>query len=425
MITPELRQFVAQALASGQPVDDIREKLKSQGWESLDVEQALAQAGQAPVAPKPAGSFPSVFEMIAAASRHLWSRSGTMLPIAVAAAVLLSLAQWLGYGTLDPRVTMGSQQMAFPGGPLAVAGYWLLMLVYMYSWFTALVAIVRPDVSTVEGAASGALRRFFPLLGVSALSFIIIAGGTLLLVVPGFIFAVWFAFATYIYLAQGGGVVRSLRLSKEYARGFFWRIVWAYFAASILLLIASAILAAVLGGLSILAGPAGFVLHLLLNATMLAIAFLYATYGNQILLALQGRKGVLEDAPKITAPIVLGIVGWVIVVPLLIVGGIFAALKGRGALQPNLSSLGSQEEIQKVFEFAAARAAVEAYHDEEGSYPATLADLGPDYLNRQLVDVSNFTYTSTGATYRICATIGGQETCESPDDDSTPTAGAQ
>lgn len=421
MITPELRQFVAQAMAAGQSVDDIRQTLRSQGWESLDVEQALALAGQAPVAPKPGGGFPGVFQMIGAALGLFRSRIGVLMPVVITAGVLLTIGQWLGYGTLDPQVLASNDRMTYPGGPMAVVGYILVMLAYVYAWFITLVAIVRAEPISLRQAAAEAPRKFFPLLWVCILSTAVIIGGTALLILPGIMFAVWFSLSSFVYLAQGAGGLRALRLSKEYVRGLFWRVLWVYLAFGILFVLAIGITAGIIGAIGQAAGPAGFIFSLLLGVAMVAAGTAYNVYGYQIFLGLQSRKGVLTEAPKATAPIVLGIVSFVVLVPLIAIGVYTALQRLSNTTQAgNLPSFGGQVEIGKMFEFAAVRAGVEAYQEQNGSYPATLSDIGADYLNVAAVDLSSFTYVSTGATYQLCATIGGQQTCEGPSG-STPT----
>ncbi len=411
MITPELRQFVAQAMAAGQSVDDIRKNLREQGWESLDIEQALVQANQAPVAPKPSGWFPGIFELIRGAFRLCHSRVKALLTVAVVAGVLLIVGQWLGYGSVSITSSFRSDGMMFPGGIIAIIAYAVAMVVYAYAWFAGIIVIVRSDVVSLRQAIVEVPRKFLPMLWVIILSSAVIMGGFIFVFIPGLIFAVWFSFTLYVYLSQNIGGLQALRLSKEYVRGFFWRVVWSFFAFGVLAAIVCVIGIVLLMGLAVVTGPVGFIFSLLLGVVMIAVGILYTAYCFQVFLALQARKGVLTDASKATAPIVIGLIGLVIII-ILAVSGAFAPKPEQDAL--NALGISSQTDIRRVFELAAVKVAVETFYDETGSYPATLGDMGADYLNPQLVDTTAFTYTSTGATYKLCTTVGGQQACEQP-----------
>jgi hypothetical protein len=416
MITPELRQFVAQAMAAGQSVDDIRKNLREQGWESLDIEQALVQANQAPVAPKPSGWFPSVFELIRGAFRLYRSRAKALLTVAVVAGVLLTVGQWLGYGSVSVTSSFRSDGMTFPGGIVAIIAYAIAMVAYAYTWFAGIIVVVRPDVVSLQQAIAEVPRKFLPMLWVTILSSAVIMGGFIFVLIPGLIFAMWFSFTLYVYLSQNISGLQALRLSKEYVRGFFWRVAWSFFAFGVLAAIVCAIVIVLIMGLAVVTGPIGFIFSLLLDVLMVAAVILYTAYCFQVFLALQTRKGILTDAPKATAPIVIGLIGLVIII-ILAVSDTFASKPEQGAL--NALGISSQTDIRRVFELAAVKAAIEMYQDEKGSYPATLSELSPDYLSRELVDVAAFTYTSTGATYQVCTTVGGQQACEQPEEAST------
>ncbi len=420
MITPELRQFVAQATAAGQSPDDIRQSLRGQGWESLDIEQAMAQVGQIPVAPTPGGKFPGVLQMIGGAFQLFRSRAGVLLAVAGVAGVMLTVGQWLGYGSIEAKNSFRSSEMTFPGGIAAMVAYGAAMLVYTVAWFAGLIAVVRRDVISLRQAVAEVPRKFLPLLWVTILSSAVTMGGFVLLVIPGLIFAVWFSFASYVYLAQGVGGLRSLSMSREYTRGAFWRIVWAFLAFGIIVGIVFAILAVALVGLSVVSGSAGFIFSLLFGVVMIAVGMLYISYSYQVFLGLQARRGEIAEAPRATTPIVIGFIGCAVLVALAI----------GGALSPestdsdiNFSGFSGQLEVRRMFEFAAVRAAVEAYRDEAGSYPATLADLSDAYMSPGAADIGSFTYTSTGATYQLCTTIGGEQACEGPSTSTSPSAG--
>lgn len=60
----------------------------------------------------------------------------------------------------------------------------------------------------------------------SVLLFLIILGGSILFIIPGIVFAIWFSFAGFIFIDQGLGVKASLSRSRELFKGRFWSVFW-------------------------------------------------------------------------------------------------------------------------------------------------------------------------------------------------------
>jgi hypothetical protein len=67
------------------------------------------------------------------------------------------------------------------------------------------------------------LWRYFLL---SALLFLITLGGTILLIIPGIIFSIWFSFSGFVFIDQGLGIKASLSRSRQLFKGRFWSVYW-------------------------------------------------------------------------------------------------------------------------------------------------------------------------------------------------------
>src|SRR5690606_9946303 len=65
---------------------------------------------------------------------------------------------------------------------------------------------------------------FWSYIGLSIIMSVIILIGFLLLIIPGIILSVWFAFASYILILDNAGIVDSLRRSRESVRGRWWGV---------------------------------------------------------------------------------------------------------------------------------------------------------------------------------------------------------
>lgn len=73
---------------------------------------------------------------------------------------------------------------------------------------------------------SGSSNLIWPVIITSFLVTLIVLGGTLLLIIPGIIFAVWYSFSTYVVIFEGAKGLSALRASKALVAGRWWSIVW-------------------------------------------------------------------------------------------------------------------------------------------------------------------------------------------------------
>ncbi len=87
-------------------------------------------------------------------------------------------------------------------------------------------AMVIGDRRGVSHPLASALRSlpYARLVGADVLYALVIVGGLLLLVVPGFIFMVWFALVAPIIEAEDRRIVDSMRRSRALVRPHFWRV---------------------------------------------------------------------------------------------------------------------------------------------------------------------------------------------------------
>jgi len=89
----------------------------------------------------------------------------------------------------------------------------------------------RQKIGTMElyhRAKPGLSWRIF---WVNCLYLLVILGGLLLLIVPGFLFAYWFSLAPYILADQNCGVIESMKRSRNLVRGHGWEM-WGMYCAS-------------------------------------------------------------------------------------------------------------------------------------------------------------------------------------------------
>ena len=108
---------------------------------------------------------------------------------------------------------------------------------------------------------------FWKFLGASILYMLIIAGGMLLLIVPGIIWAIKYQFFSYVIIDEGVGPLTALRRSGEITQGVKWNLLF---------------FGILLGFINILGVLALFIgLFVTTPVTMLATAYVYRTLVSQ------------------------------------------------------------------------------------------------------------------------------------------------
>ncbi len=73
---------------------------------------------------------------------------------------------------------------------------------------------------------SNSSNLIWPVIITSFLVTLIVLGGTLLLIIPGIIFAVWYSFTSYVVIFEGAHGLSALRASKALVVGRWWPILW-------------------------------------------------------------------------------------------------------------------------------------------------------------------------------------------------------
>lgn len=86
------------------------------------------------------------------------------------------------------------------------------------------------DWKNIFSTSSGLI---WPVLIASFLVGLIVLGGSLLLVIPGLIFAIWYNFTFYTVIFENTRGLNALRASKSLVTGRWWAIFWRWLAPGI------------------------------------------------------------------------------------------------------------------------------------------------------------------------------------------------
>lgn len=111
----------------------------------------------------------------------------------------------------------------------------------------------------------------WPIIFTSALVALIVLGGTILFIIPGIIFTIWYIFISYVIILEGKTGLSALRASKELVVGRWWSIVWRLFVSGLIFGISAAIVISLLDkGLQLIFPNSGLY-YLLLSALSSAL----------------------------------------------------------------------------------------------------------------------------------------------------------
>jgi hypothetical protein len=158
-------------------------------------------------------------------------------------------------------------------------------------------------VSSIPLALSRTRKYILPAILLSILTGIVIVSGFILLIIPGIIFSVWFAFAYYPMIIKGNGVMASFHASKALVKGKFWGVLGRFIGIGIVVYGISfifGILVAILGGLTgvdVLAELLFIVpLYLLLPYITLMITMMYVDLDA---MPMAGGQEPMMESPQV------------------------------------------------------------------------------------------------------------------------------
>ena len=162
-------------------------------------------------------------------------------------------------------------------------------------WFQT--TIIKAVSLVVEGKTQGVKETYklaWPKAGKYVLTGIVvglaIAGGFLLLLIPGILALTWFYFASYIVVNEEVGVIEAVKKSKALVKGYFWAVFgrWSFFMLFYILLQA---------GLSFIPGIGPLVATLLSPFMVLIPYLLYEEL----------KKIKTENVPALEEPVSSGV----------------------------------------------------------------------------------------------------------------------
>ena len=99
----------------------------------------------------------------------------------------------------------------------------------------------------VKASYSYAFSRLLPLIGLALLVGLVVAGGLILLIIPGIIFAVFLSMAVPAFIVERLGVTASMSRSWNLVKGNWWHVLLVIVVAGIIARVVTSILGAIGG----------------------------------------------------------------------------------------------------------------------------------------------------------------------------------
>ncbi|MFA5747402.1 MAG: hypothetical protein WC926_05040 [Candidatus Paceibacterota bacterium] len=377
MPNQQLLDYIRQQAGKGVPAGDIKQALLTAGWQEADVDEAFASMenpepalAYAPAIP---GKLPGSMELFKRSWEIFKSKFWTLLGIIFLPAliVIISVAAFAAF-FLASNVTIGMDNL-IDLLPIILIGLFVFLIaasVQFWSQIALLYAIKDPDKKIgVKEAYRLSYPKIMPYWWIGFLQGLIIFGGLLFLIVPGFIFAVWLCLATYILVAEDIGGMNALLKSKFYVQDR-WGFVCGKLSFLIILSFGLAILISIL---TAIIPEAQNLTNIIVQALMTPIAsiYLFLTYK-----ALKDSKAGVEYKPAGKGLLIAAAIFGLIAVP--------AFFLTVGLAIPSLTSVAPSAarnaQVMSYMSMVKATAMVYANSNSAG-YSYDGMDKDPEYLS--------------------------------------------
>lgn len=158
----------------------------------------------------------------------------------------------------------------------------LLVVISIVSSVALIKAVSVPTETTIKSAYQFGLKHFWSYVWLSILTGLAVIGGLILLVIPGIIFMIWFAFGYFILVLEGKRGTEAMKASREYVRGKWFAVFGRILVLMVVLMLVSGVVAGILsafiGGANASEGAEAVTNILNIFLVPFSIAYMYLLY---------------------------------------------------------------------------------------------------------------------------------------------------
>jgi len=187
-----------------------------------DLHPVLAASAAPDPEPTPRYALSGLGELFGKSWRTFLKRFPVFIGISLLTFGLAGLGYFLLTGVTErlTRLAGGSPLVHASGSAVTI-----IFVMGVMTWINAAMtyAIVDEDLGVRQSLGYG-LQRLGSFLWVSLLVWFMIAGGSLLLLIPGLVFSVWFLFAQFILAREDARGMDALLKSRAYVAGRGWPV---------------------------------------------------------------------------------------------------------------------------------------------------------------------------------------------------------
>jgi hypothetical protein len=246
-----------------------------------------------------------------------------------------------------------------------------------FSWGPlALIYAAKERVSAIE-AFSKTSKKIISNVWISFLVTFITLGGSLLFLVPGIIFSVWFLFSQMVLVFEGERGMNALLKSKEYVKNNFLAVLWRYFFIFAISLLISFIPRLIFSVIKILGF---FIVDFLLALFLIILTTIYLVLVYSYLKEIKGEI-VFKPTKKEKAVFVFFAIFGFLFIPLLYFFIIFSAIKKAKKGSSDAAIRGAMSELRIVAELD---------YDKDGNYNAVCKEKAGEAGNSVLSDTGEY-----------------------------------
>lgn len=305
-----------------------------------------------------------------------------------------------GYSLLRGGTSEGFVASLGIGLMVAFALFWLVGMV-IFTWIgVALVEIVAG--ADEKLGLWEAVKKAFPkipgLIWLVIVSTSLVMGSYIPFLIPAVAVGVWISFGQYVYITQGVGGLKALRISREYVRGRFWGVLGRY----LFLILIPLALQLMAGGIGVMLGEeAAGILVLLSMIVTIPLWIVIMVYPYVLFRNLRELRGeitpdqVEEGKTKWVLLGLWGVLGWLI----LPVGAVILLLMINPAGQLQKAREAGNKSNLNILEMN-----IRSYEAVNRRYPMRLDDLIPEFLDELPVGNYEYKLLKNGMDYELCIT---------------------
>lgn len=346
MMNTQLSEYIKKQLAAGVARGEIERTLTTGGgWSKSDVDEAFSgiipiklepQLQNIPIAPslyKPAESIqssqaetsgtifqpqvpqqnvfastqPNLNGNVLKSSIDLLKESVSIYKNKFGSFLLASLPILVAMGLLSLMTLIPSGYFIF------VAPIVIIVSIILSVLSTSSILFVisnREKVISFSEIIYGGFSKLLSVVWITIISSLVIFGGSVLLIIPGLIFSIWFSLSLVVLFAEDKRGMDALLSSKEHIKGYWGNVAWRLFVFGFIVAILSVIIMFLLSFISELLGIKSDFLSSLLSIILTPLTFIYSYLLYENLKKL--KNGVAFPIGSGTSFVVIAVVGCVI-----------------------------------------------------------------------------------------------------------------